>query len=325
MDSINPPRSYSTMRPINAFLFFLLMAGFGALAIYFGFLLTPFIWNGKGAVIELPDMSYALVLMLGAIGIAGFVISSYGFVVSILSIVKRNDNYTVKAFASYISIGYVLCIALLLNAVWLYRLTTTNYGYNEFGFVITLYVIALIVLLIATNVPLVKLYGEEKNSGKTMRVITGAAAAINFGIALPFFLSYLNAVNVGIFNYSSVVTMKFGIYALIAFIAFILSFSSFIVFGQADKKNEESVLGFSLFGVTSLADAGALITCGVFAQIYSDKKVSFMAKKIGEVFEYSTEFAIMSYIIGILLFIGVVFVVIYSLTPHKKKTAEVNF
>lgn len=325
MNSSNSMRNYSTMRSVNIFLFCLLMAGFGALAVYFGFLQTPFIWTGKGAVVDLPDMSYALVLMLGAIGIAGFIISTYGFAVSIMSVVKRNDNYTVRAFASYIALGYVLCVALLLNAAWLYRLTTTNYGYNEFGFVITLYVIALIVLLIAANVPLVKLYGEEKNSGKTMKVITGTVTAINFGLALPFFLSYLNALSTGTFNMSSIVTMKFGIYALIAFVAFIVSLASFIAFSKADKEGKESVLGFSLFGVTSLVDAVAIITCGVFAQLFSEKNISFMAGKIGGLFSYSTEFAVMSYIIGILLVVGVVSVIIYSLTPHKKKNTEVNF
>lgn len=324
MNSSNSMRNYSTMRPINVILFLILMCGFGALGIYYGGLVTPFLWTGKGAVVSLPETSYALNLMLGAIGFGGFIVSTYGFVTSIISVVKRNDDYTIKAFASYIALGYVACVALLLNAAWVYRLTTTNNGYSEFGYVITLYVAALIIILIATNVPLVKLFGEEKTSNKTMKTIVGAAFAINFGLCLPNFLSYIFSIN-ETFSQSAVITMKFGVYALITLSAAIVSLIAFMLFNKADKANKECKAGFYLFGATTLVDAGGLIACGVFTNIYTKIKVSFMAKTCGAEFAYGTEFAVMSYILGSLLVLAFAIVLVYSFVPHKKKEADIKF
>lgn len=322
MNSSNSMRNYEVMRPINVVIFLVLLCGFGALGIYYGGLVAPFILLGKGAVVNLPTTSYALNLMLGAIGFAGFAISLYGFIVSLISIVKRNDDYTVKAFASYIALGCVACVAFFLNAAWVYRLTTTNNGYNEFGYIITLYVIALIVLLIATNVPLVKLFGEEKTANKTMKTIVGAAFAVNFGLCLPVALTYFSVLG-KVFNQSSVITMKLGVYSLLTLVATLVSLAAFIAFEKADKQGKEGKAGFYLFGLSTLVDAGALITCGVFSTLYSKIKVNFMSANLE--FAYSTEFAVMSYILGILLVLACVGVVIYSIVPHKKKAIETNF
>lgn len=318
----NNLRNYTTMRYVNLCLFLVLLAGFAVLGIYFGFLFTPYIIVGHGPIEDIPTMSVALSTMLGAIGISGALVSGFGLYYSIMSILKNDDSYVIKGFASYIAIGYIISIALLLNAVWLYRLTTSNYEYNELAFVIVIYLIALIVALIASNVPLVKLYGEETTPNSTMKVVVGALAAVDLGIALPFFASYLTSLSAGAFVNSTIVTAKFGSYALATFIAFLIFAFAFYLFSRGEKANKESKAGMGLFTGGTIVNGGAVLLAGIFAQVFEDKKgVSFLSNDQAPIDTY-LEFSVISYILAGIIILGAIGLVIYSLVPHKKKTIQ---
>ena len=99
--------------------------------------------------------------MIAAFGLAEFLMSVYGLVTSIKSLLKNDDNLVMQSFLCYIGIGYILAALVFLNGIWLYRLTSTNFGFNNLGFVIAAYIILCILLMVATNVPLFTLLGEE--------------------------------------------------------------------------------------------------------------------------------------------------------------------
>ena len=255
-------RNYSTAKYVNLAIYLVLFAGFAALAIYFGFLVSPYLWVGS-APIDLPEISTALSVMLGALGLAGAFISVYGLVNSVLAIVKNNDDHVIKSFAGYIAIGYVVCISLLLNAVWLYRLTSTNIGYSEIAFVIVVYVIALIIALIATNVPLVKLFGEDEQTNRTMKVLVGSLGAVDLSVGIVFLACALAFISrLGEVANSYLILTKFSVYAAIPLVAFVLFAIAYALIGKAEKKGVEDKAGKGLF-VTSLAiNGGAIIVCG---------------------------------------------------------------
>ena len=316
----NNLRNYTTMRYVNLCLFLVLLAGFAVLGIYFGFLFTPYIIVGHGPIEDIPTMSVALSTMLGAIGISGALVSGFGLYYSIMSILKNDDSYVIKGFASYIAIGYIISIALLLNAVWLYRLTSTNIGYSEIAFVIVVYVIALIIALIATNVPLVKLFGEDERTNRTMKVLVGSLGAVDLSVGIVFLACALAFISrLGEVANSYLILTKFSVYAAIPLIAFVLFAIAYALIGKAEKKGVEDKAGKGLF-VTSLAiNGGAIIVCGVFAHVFCEKKISFLASSIQSTIPEYLEFAVVSYILGIIIVLAAVGLVLYTVFGKKKK------
>ena len=312
-------RNYSTAKYVNLAIYLVLFAGFAALAIYFGFLVSPYLWVGS-APIDLPEISTALSVMLGALGLAGAFISVYGLVNSVLAIVKNNDDHVIKSFAGYIAIGYVVCVSLLLNAVWLYRLTSTNIGYSEIAFVIVVYVIALIIALIATNVPLVKLFGEDERTNRTMKVLVGSLGAVDLSAGIVFLACALAFISrLGEVANSYLILTKFSVYAAIPLVAFVLFAIAYALIGKAEKKGVEDKAGKGLF-VTSLAiNGGAIIVCGVFAHVFHEKKISFLATSIQSTISEYLEFAVVSYILGIIIVLAAVGLVLYTVFGKKKK------
>lgn len=320
-------RNYSSMRYVNLAIFTVLFAGFLTLAIYFAFLITPYLWvSGVKAPIEnMPDdFSTALGVMLGAIGVAGSLISGFGFYYSLMSILKNDDEYVIKGFASYIAIGYMVSIALFLNAVWLYRLTTTEIGYGEIAFVIIIYLIALIIALIASNVPLVKLYGEDEHSNRTMKVIVGSLAAVDLGVAIPFLASYFVCLSSGSFANKDIVSTKFLVYGLIPLLAFLVFAIAFYSFCKGEKAKKETKLGMGLFTGGTIVNGAAILLTGIFAQVWDTKKVSFLDAGRGT-YDHIIEFAVISYILAGIIILGSIGLVVYSLVPHKKKEKTISY
>ena len=89
---------------------------------------------------------------------------------------------------------------------------------------------------------------------------------------------------------------------------------------KADKKaGVEDKAGKGLF-VTSLAiNGGAIIVCGIFAHVFCEKKISFLASSIQSTIPEYLEFAVVSYILGIIIVLAAVGLVLYTVFGKKKK------
>lgn len=312
----------STTRLLNIIVFALLTLGFGALAVYFGFMVAPFVWTGKGAPVDIPDLSLALVLMLGCYGLAAATASVIGLINSVRSLLKSSDDKLVrKSFNSYFAVGYITSAAILLNAVWLYRLTTTNLKYDNIGFIVTVYVIAFILVMVATNVPLVKLYGEEENASSSMIVLLQSSFASGFGIAVPFLACFIFAAANGSANAGyKVMVWKFATYAAIPCIGALVALVGVLLQNKADKagsvKKSPAVLLYSSFGVYGLA----LIAAGIFSLVYrsTDSKFSLMnAKGVGS-WTYWLDTSVMSFIVGGVIVIAAIALVVLTLVSPKR-------
>lgn len=314
----------STPRLINTIIFALLSIGFGFLAIYFGCLVNPFLWNITGSPIDnMPTSgSVALYEMFGAIGFAGLIISCFGLVTSVKSLLKSSDDeLVVKSFLSYIALGYMLTAVFLLNAAWLYRLTTSNFGYNGIGFVIVVYILAVIILLIATNVPLVKILGEEEDGNKTMSLITGTLAAANLGLALAFFGPWIRNLAAGAYSNSDLVNLKYLMFFLMPLVAALIAFLAKLGYGKAIKTGQTLKKNAYLFEGALAIDGIAMIIAGVFSYLWREKKISFMTSVGGSAAKNSNwlEFTVMSIIVGSLIIIGAIVLVILTVKPPKAK------
>ena len=321
----------STPRLINTILFALLAAGFGFLGIYFGFLVNPFLWITSGVPVInnnsiLPESgSVALFEMLAAFGLAEFLMSVFGLVTSVRSLLKSNDDQLVKdSFLCYIGVGYIVAAFLFLNATWLYRLTSTNFGFDKLGFVIVAYLIALIIVLIATNVPLVKLFGEESDGNKTMMLLSGSLGVANCGLALAFIGPMIRNLAYGSFAHSNLVNGKYITYFLIPLIASLVAFVAFFGYKKAAASNETKKLNGFLFEGALAIDGAAMMVAGILDYLTHEKKVSLLVSTAGNSAANSNwlEFVVVSCIFGGLIVIGACVLAYFTAFPPKAKTQK---
>jgi len=314
----------STLRLMNVVLFALLGTGTGILGIYFGFVIAPHLWFGDFAIgFKAPDMSLALVSLLGALGLAGFGISLLGFVKSIMSLVKKDDEIVRQAFGCYIALGYIVAVFFLLNAVWLYRLLTSNIGFDDLGFAIVIYVILMLVALIASSIPLVKMFGEGEGTNRVMMTLSEAAIAVNLAIAVEFCVIF--CANVGKINnyaHADVMATKFGLYALVPFLAAVVACIALLGYKRAEKAGAYRKLNGVLFECSLAIDALAIVMAGIFAYVYKDNPYSLMAKGVMMNWSYNEEFAIASWIVGGIMFLLSCLLVYLTVCPPKAKAVE---
>jgi len=307
---------------MNVILCALLCFGFGYLAVYFGFLVTPFLWVGRGPI-DLPTMGLALPLMLGAFGLAGALISLYGLFNSVVSIMKEKDDApVVRTFGAYIAIGYLIAFFCLFNAVWLYRLTSTNIGYNEFAFVITVYAVLFFVALIVSNIPVLKLFGEHEELNKIMKIIDGTLAVSTLSIGVLFGVSYLVFNGSGEVANKALVLRNMGIAALVLLVSALLGCLAFLGYSKAAKANVTNKKNGLLFEGSLLLVGGAVIFAGVAEYLSQSGKnpasISFVYKSTPNTNPAYMEFSVVAFVFGSLIVLAALYLMLNTLKGEKK-------
>lgn len=315
-----------TVRLINVVLFALLGFGFGYLGVYFGILVGPNLWlENLPFGMKVPEMSLALVMLLGALGLAGLLLSVLGLVKSILSLVRRDDERVRQAFGCYIGIGYLIAVFFLLNAVWLYRLLTTNIGFNEIGFAIVIYVILMIVALVASSIPLVKMFGEGEGTNRVMGILTRSVIAASLAVAVPFFIAFLRiASNQELVSHPDIMMTKFGLYALVPFVAAVIGCVALFGYGRAEKAGTYKKLNGLLFESALLVLGAAIIVAGVLNYVYKDGPYSLIASVVKSQVssDIYTEFTVCSSIVGGLIAILSLVLMYFTVFPPKLKSQQ---
>lgn len=312
-------KQYSTARIVNLVVFFLLLAGFGFLGIWFGFVVTPYMIPGAGAAIDLPDVSVALSWELGAFGLAAGIVSLVGFISSVLSMVKPDDKYVRFGFDCYVGVGFIVAAFLFLNAAWLYRLTTTNFGFTDLAFAVVFFVILSLVAIILSNVPFVRLHGDDINQNSQMRLLSLVLFAACLGVALPIFSAHMVMVGsdyAATHASSAPLFQKIVWYWVLPLCAAAASAVAFYGYHRGLKTNTVKNLNGWLFE-GSLAIAGAsFIVAGVFCYLQQEESVSFLTQEFGRVYD-GMDFPVMSWIIGSLIALFAIILVLNSLLGKK--------
>ena len=312
----------STTRLINVIIFAVLAFAFGFLGIYQGFLVAPFLSLRNGPVGNV-EIGYGLSAMLGVTGIAGLLISGYGLVTAIMSLLHEKDDQIVRrSFGAYIALGYAAAMFFFFNATWLYRLTSTNIGYDEFGFVIAVYAILFLISIIVSNIPLIRMYGESEELNSIMRIIVGSLLAITLAITLVFGVSYFLSLNNSIYQ-QAVVSRQFLIGALVFLVAALLSCGAFLGYGRSAKAGVISKVNGFLFEGSLICVGGGIIAAGALEYVNQSPKkpldVSFVAKTMFSTNGSFMEFSIMAFILGGLIVILGLFLCSSTLKGSKQK------
>ena len=320
----------STVRTINVVLFALLTAGFGFLGIWFGFLVVPFQWRGgSGSPLasSFPSTSFGLAATLGVLGLTGAIVSLRGLIASLLSLSRNDDEIVLRGFGAYIGVGLVATMFFFTNALWLYRLTTTNFKYDDVGFVIAVYAIAGILFLFGTLIPLSKIFGDHDRYNEIMRILSFTFGAATLSVAVVFFGAYLPiAANKATTTNSDQLMLELGLGALIPFLAFVCFALALIGYRRADKTNTISKKSGFLFEGGLFLTGSAIISAGILENIfqYKELRISLMAAEVVAKNPNYLDFSVMSYIVGGLIVLASCYFALQTAKGGKAKVASEN-
>ncbi len=149
------------------------------LAVYFGFFVLPTRFSNPTMFIT-TTVPVNLILEMAVYGTTAAIICVIGLVHGIKAVMNPNDDEPVlKSFRSFIVLGYVSALFFLLNGVVFFNLlTATDTSSSEStnpAFVIAVGIIIAIGLLIAANVPMVRLFDTKGSVGMFKNLAYGFA------------------------------------------------------------------------------------------------------------------------------------------------------
>jgi hypothetical protein len=309
----------STSRTLNLIFHFLLVLGFGAFGVYFSVFVVPFYEIDQFRFTDL-NVAYNLYVELGVIGLSIMSISLYGLVHAIIAFARpADDKPVVKSFLAFIAEGYVLSAFFVINALVFFDLTASS----TLAFVIVLYLVIALLIMIATNIPMVRLF-DGKNQNPLLSALS-YAAGISFGwLALVLFGGLLGNWYRGSFSCYQYINGMIGGVAAVAAIIAVLSFvSGALIQKLGDKKPKVVAISGYLTSASILLLGGLFLTTGILDIAWSgDLPVHLESKDLTRSYGYG--FPIMSIIVGAALIISAIAFAIANGVekPAKKPLAK---
>lgn len=258
----------STSRVLSFLFHTIIFLAFGALGMYFGAFVVPqFFTSGVMEWREsLFDAPYFLYLEFAVIGFTYFVLSGYGAYQAWLGLSHPNDDApVVKSLTVFIVEGWIISLALLLHGVLLFDVTANG---TNMAFAVVMALIFAILMLIATNIPMVKLYDAKDQKQLIGFLLMGAVVFTGFMI-IEVGLGLVLTINE---TYSAKMPTVYMLLTLLCqnVIAFVLSLLAAI----AIKKGKSSLAGYLTSGASFGLGAG-LVIYGALDMVYYDKPVHF--------------------------------------------------
>lgn len=287
---------------------------FGAFGCYYGFFAVPAYLTANPNLDGIVSGGYAynLFLELAVIGLSEMTIAIYGIVQGIKGILDvKNDEPVVKGFTTFIVQGYLAAAFFFLNAFVFFDLVK---GTN-LTFIIIMAVLLTIVLMIATNIPMVRLY-DNRDQKLLLASLAGGFAVVGAWI---FVLTGMTMI--GSFTQTFAFADMIRSFLLLGIggglvMAVLLGFAGYLL-SKGKKDNSSKVAGYLSSGALGVAGAIFLVN-GIFDLVWRDYAchLNFANKAAGSDYAYP----IMSIVLGALLFIGA----IAFAALNSKETANTN-
>lgn len=310
----------NTSRVLSTIFHGIMAVGFAVLGIYFGLIAAPYVltdapYRWAEAVAQQP---YNLYFELGVIGLTLSTISSYGLFHGIKSLInQRDDAPVIKAFNAFLAEGYIAGLFCLLNAAVFFDLIRGN----NLAFIIVVMVILFIGLMIATNIPMVKIYDNKDQTPLLSSFAMGAGVYFCWS-ALVTLGTLIGALSHDAYAYSRVLNPQLTAYFVTYLVIAALLILSGIFLAKSGQNNEK--LNKLAGHFTSLAVALTsfmFIANGVIALVFKEKSVHLQGVDLKLPTSGDT-FAIMCLVVGGILFVGsIVFEFVGVLGGKKEKKA----
>lgn len=298
----------------------LLFLGFGAFGCYYGFFAVPFYLTANPGLDGIVSTGYAynFFLELAVIGLTVMTVAIYGLVQGIKGILEpKNDEPVVKGFTAFIVEGYLAAAFFFLNAFVYFDLIKGQKGEN-LTFVIVMASILFVVLMIATNIPMVRLYDNRDQKP--------LLAGLSYGFAVAgAWTAVMNALTlIGSFSTDTTngyeqtrIILLIGLAAGLA-VALFLFFAGHLL-RKGKKENSSKTAGYLSSGAIAMSGAMYLVI-GVLDIVWADLKCHLnYPNRAFESGNYT--YGIMAIILGGLLLIGSL-VFVYLNSQGTKKVAH---
>lgn len=272
---------------------------FGAFGCYYGFFAVPAYLTSNPTINGIVSSGYAynLFLELGVIGLTEMTIAIYGIAQGLKGIREPNNDTPVRnGFTAFIVQGYLAAVFFFLNAFVFFDLVK---GTNLI-FVIVMALILTIVLMIATNIPMVRLYDNEDQkpllAGMTFGFgIAGAWVAILSALTLVCSFT----VDSQAFYSQMRILLIIGVVGGLA-IALLLGFAGRLLL-KGKKENASEVAGYLSSGALGVSGI-VFLAMGILDIVWKDNLCHF--NSASKSFDYGYPFPIMAIILGALLLVG---------------------
>jgi multisubunit Na+/H+ antiporter MnhF subunit len=315
---------YSNTARVLSFLFHLILVlAFGVLGVYFGFFVVPFHFDSGIKMNFMNDFinGFALTLdiELAVLGLSIFVISLYGLIQATKGLLAPSDDKVmVKSFTAFVGDGYVAS-AFFAACAFLYFDPIAN---NNMAFAIVMCVLLMIIFLIATNIPMYRLFeGKE-----TTEQLVGLSLTAAIGLGFIGLMNAVSCVNCLIMMSRMAFTgdvqfaLQLGVAAVTNLIAAGFMIASGAVIGKKGAADKKAVALGGYFSSGAFFFLGAaLLSAGVMDLVWKDKSYhldSYSAAFTG--YGYPS----MAITLGSLAIIGAVVFAIVTYKDSKKNAVK---
>ena len=319
----------STSRTLSLLAHAVIFLAFGFMGIWFGFFVVPqylganpdYFYHDSGLNFD-TNGAFFLWFELAVIGLVFMVISLLGFIQALKSLKDiRNDEPAVRSFSALICEGWIAAIFFLLQGALLWDLTANG----NLVFLIVMALLVAIVLLIATNIPMVKIF-DQRDQTPLLRDFIGSASLVALAMGVEATLGLIGALTWA--NQKTQIFDLLYIIIIASFVTAILAFFGWFILGK--NKTAKGLKVSSLLSSGAIAVTGiGLLAYGILDIVYQYAPGSSSVPLAVHLYnknlsEFDLGFGIMAIVIGSLLLIGAI-VVAYFANNNSIKTKKIDY
>jgi hypothetical protein len=317
----------NTARVLSLLFHSLIFMLFGALGMYFGFFVVPQYFNVAVRSLftaNLFEGAFNLYLELAVLGLAMMSVSAYGLFHAIKAFLSPSEDAPViKSFVAFIAEGYILSVFFLLQGVLFFDLTANN----NIAFVIIMSILITVLLLIATNIPMVRLFDGKDNTPLLSGLSLSAATVFGWG-AVEGALALLGSLAAEVYDGQRWVNTQLMIGTACAVIIAGLTIAAGLIIrkkGVSDKKGS-ALSGFLNSGAV-LTVGGALIAIGVIEVVLNSTKGVHLESipkgtYVAGDASYGLGYGIMALVLGSLSVVASIYFFVVTAKESSKKTVS---
>ena len=321
-----------TSRIISLLVHGVIVLGMAVVWVIFGILHTPFYFVGaKGsgsstaetiASLAANGSPFYLHLELGVVALTLVLASCYGFFKALKSFKTQRDAEVVSAFTVLIAEGWLAAIFFLSQGLFLFDLLSTK---DTLAFVIIMSIILAVIILIGTNIPMVRLY-DGRDSSELLATIALVAGVFFLALAIETGAALLGDVISAAPKFRSIQSKLVSV-LLIPLISGLIAGCLALFAGlKLKKEGAEKARGLAGYlGAGAVAVAGiGLVISGVFDLLWKDDACHFISNALVEgewLKSNGLGYPIMSLIVGAVVIAGALFLLIAINKPAKAKKA----
>jgi multisubunit Na+/H+ antiporter MnhF subunit len=317
---------YSNTARVLSFLFHLILVlAFGVLGVYFGFFVVPFLFAEgiRDNFINNAIRGFAptLDIELAVVGLSIFIISLYGLIQAGKGLANpKDDKVMVKSFTAFIGDGYIAS-AFFAACAFLYFDPIAN---GKLAFAIVMCVLLMIILLIATNIPMYRLFEGKETTEQlvglslTAAIGLGLVAIMNFAALICCMIVTKNTT----MTYGDNISIQLAVAAVTNLIACGFMIASGAVIGKKGSADKKAVaLGGYFSSGAFFFVGGALLSAGTMDLVWHADKYLLHLDSADRTFT-GWGYGVMNVVIGGLAIIGAVVFAIVTYNESKKTAVK---